>query len=115
MSITRIEKSARMSQGVRRGDMVYLAGQVANDPVADVGAQTADVLAKIDALLSQLGSGKDRLLSATIYLSDIRNFAGMNDVWDGWVDGENPPARATVEANLAATKYLVEIVVIAAA
>ena len=115
MTVTRIEKSKRMSQGVRHGDTIYLAGQVAGNPLPDVKAQTADVLTKIDGLLAQLGSSKASLLSATIFLPDIRHFQAMNEVWDSWIDPENPPVRACVEANLAATQYMVEICVIAAA
>ena len=115
MTVTRIDKSHRMSQGVRHGDTIYLAGQVADNPVPDAKAQTEDILKKIEGLLGRLGSGKDKLLSTTIYLSDIRNFEAMNSAWDAWVDQENPPARATVQANLAATKFLVEIMVIATA
>ena len=114
MTITRVDKSQRMSQGVRHGDTIYLAGQVADSPVPDAKAQTEDILKKIDGLLGRLGSGKDKLLSTTIYLSDMRYFEAMNSAWDAWVDQENPPARATVQANLATTKYWVEIMVTAA-
>ena len=65
-------------------------------------------------LLAQAGSDKTKLLSATIYLPDIATFAEMNSVWDGWVAKGHTPARATVEAKLAAPKYTVEIACIAA-
>ena len=113
MATTRIEKTKRMSQGVSHGDLIFLAGQVADNPVPDAKAQTEDILRKIDALLGKLGSGKQNLLSTTIYLADIRSFEAMNSAWDVWVDTENPPARATVEARLAHPKYLVEIMVTA--
>jgi enamine deaminase RidA (YjgF/YER057c/UK114 family) len=114
MAVTRIEPGKRMSACVIHGDTVYLAGQVADNPKGDVKAQTEDVLRKIDALLAKAGSGKSQLLSATVYLADIRNFGAMNAAWDAWVDAANAPARATVEARLAAPEYLVEIAVIAA-
>ncbi len=112
MSIVRLDKGARMSEAVIHGNTVYLAGQVGDG--ADVGAQTRDVLASIDALLERAGTSKANILSATIWLSDIANFAAMNEVWDQWVDKENPPARATSEGRLAAPQYLVEIIVVAA-
>ena len=76
--------------------------------------QTQQILSEIDRLLAASGSDKERILSATVYLADIATFAEMNAAWDAWVSPENPPARATVEAKLAAPEYLVEIVVVAA-
>lgn len=112
-TITRIESGPRMSQAVIHGDMVYLAGQVG--PTGDtVAAQTQSALAEIDRLLAIAGSDKSRILSATIWLADIGDFAEMNSVWDVWVDKANPPARATGEAKLAAPKYKVEIIIVAA-
>lgn len=115
MTITRIAVGPRMSQAVVHGSTVYLAGQVADAPEgADVGAQTRQILAQIDKLLAEVGSDKTKLLSTTIYLTDIATFAEMNAAWDGWVAAGHTPARATVEASLAAPKYKVEIAVIAA-
>ena len=113
MTIERIECGARMSQAVVHGNTVYLAGQV-NKDVADVTAQTQAVLKQIDDLLDKTGSSKNRILSATIYLADIKTFADMNKAWDAWVASHATPARATVEAKLAGPEYLVEIAVIAA-
>ncbi|MDI4667424.1 RidA family protein, partial [Xanthobacter autotrophicus] len=89
MSIERLDKGRRMSEAVIHGNTVYLAGQVAEGP--DVESQTRAVLASIDALLARAGTDKSRLLTATIWLSDIANFSGMNAVWDAWVDQDNPP------------------------
>lgn len=114
MAIRRIEVGPRMSQAVVHGNTVYLAGQVAANPTPSVADQTKQIVAQIDALLAQAGSDKSKLLSATIYLMDIRNFAEMNGVWDAWVAPGNTPARATVQAALAGPQYLVEIAVIAA-
>lgn len=113
MTIRRIEPGKRMSQAVIHGDTVYLAGQVGT-PGATVTEQTKDVLAAIDRLLAEAGTDKSKLLQATIWLADMRDFAAMNAVWDAWVDTTNPPARATGEARLAGPDYLVEIIVIAA-
>ena len=92
----------------------YLAGQVADDPSADISGQTQQILTQIDSLLAEAGSDKTKVLSATIYLPDIADFAAMNKVWENWVVPGQTPARATVEAKLAAPEYRVEIQVIAA-
>lgn len=112
--IKRLETGLRMSQAVVHGNTIYLAGQVAEDPSADVAGQTRQILANIDRLLASAGSDKTRILSATIYLADIGTFAQMNSAWDPWVPAGHTPARATVEARLAAPHYKVEIQVIAA-
>ena len=119
LSIERHHTGKRMSEAVvfmPGGERVaWLAGQVAADPVADITGQTTSVLAQIDALLAEIGSDKTKILSATIYLADIKDFAAMNAVWDAWVPQGHTPARATVEANLAAPAYRIEIQVVAAA
>jgi len=112
-TITRYESGPRMSQAVVHGDMVYLAGQVGPTGTT-VAEQTASALAEVDRLLALTGSDKSRILTATIWLADIGDFAEMNSVWDVWVDKANPPARATGEAKLAAPKYKVEIIITAA-
>jgi enamine deaminase RidA (YjgF/YER057c/UK114 family) len=115
MTIQRFETGARMSQVVVHGDTIYLAGVVANTAAGkSVTEQTKDVLSIIDGHLAKAGTDKSKLLSATIYLTDMDTFAEMNAVWDGWVSPGNTPARATVQARLAAPRYNVEIMVIAA-
>jgi len=114
-SIQRIESSARMSQAVVANGLVFLAGQVATDPSADVEGQTRQVLGEIDRLLALAGSNKQRILSATIYLADVATFAQMNRAWEAWVHPDAKPARATVEAKLVAPEYRVEIQVVALA
>ena len=112
--IKRFETGPRMSQAVVHNGTVYLAGQVANDPKPSVAEQTTQILAQINKLLAGAGSDKSKILSATIYLIDIKTFGEMNGVWEKWASQGNTPARATVEAKLAAPAYLVEIAVIAA-
>jgi enamine deaminase RidA (YjgF/YER057c/UK114 family) len=112
--IQRLHTGPRMSQAVIHGGTVYLAGQVADDASQDVAGQTRQVLASIDRLLDEAGADKTGILSATIYLADIGTFAQMNSAWDAWVPQGHTPARATVEAQLAAPAYKVEIQVIAA-
>lgn len=113
MSIKRLEPGARMSQAVVANGFVFLAGQVAPDASASVISQTRQVLAEIDRLLAAAGTGKERIVSATVYLSDMGNFAEMNRAWEAWVPADAKPARATVEAKLAAPEYRVEIQVTA--
>jgi enamine deaminase RidA (YjgF/YER057c/UK114 family) len=114
MSIERIKPGSRMSLAVVHGDTVYLAGLTADDASQDVKGQTAQILAKIDALLAQAGTDKSKLLSANIWLTDIGTWSQMNEVWDAWVSPGNTPARATVEARLARAGLRVEIMVQAA-
>jgi enamine deaminase RidA (YjgF/YER057c/UK114 family) len=115
MTIRRIEPGKRMSQAVVHGATVYLAGQVADKAAGgSVADQTREILAAIDRLLGEAGTDKTKLLSATIYLADVRAFADMNAVWDGWVAPGHTPARATVEAKLAGPQYTVEIACVAA-
>ncbi|MEM5502658.1 RidA family protein [Ahrensia kielensis] len=112
MSITRTEIGSRMSQTVTHGDTIYLAGQVGEG--ADITAQTKDMLANVDRLLESVGSSKSHILSATIWMANMGDVAGMNAVWDAWVDPKNPPARACIESRLVTSDYMVEVMIIAA-
>lgn len=115
MNIERIGAGPRMAKAVVHGDTVYLSGAVADKAAGrSVGEQTREILEIIDGLLATAGSDKTRILSASIWLADIRTFAEMNAVWDAWVVQGHTPARATVEAKLAAPPYSVEIACIAA-
>jgi enamine deaminase RidA (YjgF/YER057c/UK114 family) len=115
MTIQRFETGPRMSQIVIHGDTIYLAGVVATKAGGEsVTRQTQEVLSIIDSHLAKAGSDKSKLLTATIYLTDMKTFPEMNAVWDGWVSAGNTPARATVEARLASAQYNVEIMVTAA-
>lgn len=112
--IERKETSQRMSRIVIHQDTIYLCGQVATDASKDIAEQTQTMLNKVDELLTQAGSGRERILSATIYLKDMADFAAMNAIWDAWVPEGHAPARACVEAAMARPELLVEISVIAA-
>ena len=113
--IRRIDTNERMSQVVIHGDTVYTAGQVAlGAPSASITDQTKNILERIDNYLAEAGTDKTKLLSATIWLSDINDFNEMNAVWDAWVSDGSQPARACVESKLAAPQFDVEIGVIAA-
>ena len=116
-NITRIETKKRMSKIVKHNGVAYLCGQVGNvEKGQDVSAaqQTTDILDKVDALLAQAGSSKDRILQAIIWVSDMQYFAEMNEVWDAWVPEGHAPARACGEAKLARPELLVEIIITAA-
>jgi enamine deaminase RidA (YjgF/YER057c/UK114 family) len=104
----------RMSQSVEYNGVIYLAGQVGDDQNADVATQTAQILANIDKLLAESGSDKSKLLWAQLWVTDMRNFAAMNEVWDAWIDPANPPVRAGLCSALAAPDWKVEIMVMAA-
>ena len=113
MTIKRIQTGPRMSQAVIHNKTVYLAGQVAAGPT--VAIQTREILASIDALLAEAKTDKSRLLSATIWLTDMGTFAEMNSVWQSWVVQGETPARATVQsAHLASVEFKIEIAVVAA-
>jgi enamine deaminase RidA (YjgF/YER057c/UK114 family) len=111
--ITRLHPGPRFCQAVVANGVVTTAGIVAKDSHGDAKAQTRDILTQIDALLAEAGSSVSRLLTANIWLSNMDNFKAMNEIWDGWVDRNNLPVRATVEARLATPEYLVEIQVTA--
>jgi enamine deaminase RidA (YjgF/YER057c/UK114 family) len=112
MSIERIQPGARYSEAVIHGDTVYLSGQVGEGATA--ADQTRSALAEIEALLTEAGTDKSKLLSVTIWLADIADYDEMNVVWDAWIGGQNAPARATGESRLASPDYKVEIIVTAA-
>jgi len=102
-----------ISLAVAHDDKVYLCG-VTPDPVGDVKVQTAQVLSRIDRLLHQAGTDKSKLLTAQVWLADMRHFEDHNAAWNEWVDPNNPPARACVRADLWQPGLLVEIMVTAA-
>lgn len=114
MSIERLETGQRMSRIVKHNGTIYLCGQVAADANKDITEQTQTMLDKVEVLLEQAGSDKEHMLSATLYIRDMKDFAAMNTVWDAWVPHGHAPARACVEARMARPELLVEISVVAA-
>ena len=115
MAIQRIKVGSRMSQAVVHAGVAYTAGQVAlNAAGEDAGSQTQDILAAIDKLLEAAGTDKSKLLTANIWLADMKDFNAMNEVWDAWVVEGETPTRACVESKLAAPQFTVEIAVTAA-
>lgn len=113
--IHRLEPGPRMSKAVCHAGVVYLCGQTSSGTeLVTAQEQTREVLARIDALLKQVGSDRSRLLSALIHLSDMADFAAMNAVWEAWLPAGVAPARTTVQASLAQPALRVEITVTAA-
>ena len=114
MNITRLgTERRRMSKIVIYNETIYLCGQVAKDANTDITEQTQTMLEKVDGLLIQAGSDRQHILSATIYIKDMQDFAAMNAVWDDWVIEGHSPVRACVQASLARPELLVEISVVA--
>ena len=113
--IHRLDPGPRMSKAVRHGETIYTMGHVAQNRSGDMAQQTKDVLSRLDATLAAMDTEKSKLLSVTIYIADMREFAAMNEAWDAWVDGPNAPARTTVKAALASPEILVEMTAVAAA
>ena len=109
----KLHSNQRMSQIVTHNQIIYLSGQVGNSE-DDIKAQTSTCLEKVEKLLQEVGSDKSKLLSATVWLKSMSDFAAMNEVWDKWFEGVQPPARACGESALARPELLVEITVIAA-
>ncbi len=112
--INRKQKNDRMSRIVEHNGTIYLCGQTAKDATKDIKEQTATTLEKVEELLEKAGSDKRHILSVTIYVRDMKDFAAMNEVWDAWVEDGHQPARACVEARMARAELLVEMTVVAA-
>jgi enamine deaminase RidA (YjgF/YER057c/UK114 family) len=113
MALQRFETNSRMSQMVIHNETIYLAGQV-GDPSGDIAEQTRSMLDKVEKLLVEAGSDKNKILQATIWVANMGDFAKMNEVWDSWVPEGHAPGRACCEARLATPEYKVEIIIIAA-
>jgi enamine deaminase RidA (YjgF/YER057c/UK114 family) len=113
-AVQRLHPGARLSEASIHAGTIYLAGQIADDASQDIRGQTRQVLGAIDRLLGEAGSDKSRILMAQIFLADLADFAGMNEVWDAWVAPGQAPCRATVNSALAKPEWRVEIVVTAA-
>lgn len=112
--IQRAQVGPRYSECSAYGGIVFLAGQISSTATRDIKGQTSEILSNIDRLLAEVGSNKSRVLMVQIFLSDMADYAAMNEVWDAWVVPGSTPSRATVQAQLARPEWKVEIVVTAA-
>jgi len=115
MTIKRIHSGKRISRVVIHNGIAYLAGILALQKRGEsVTEQTWDILALVDRLLAEAGTDKTRLLTANIWLSDIRTAEEMNLVWDQWIPDGCAPARATIEGKPTLAGHDVKIAVTAA-
>lgn len=114
MTLAHLHPGQRMSEAVRVGDIVFLAGQIPDDRSSGIELQTRQVLDGIDRVMAELGGSKSDVVSVQVWLADMADFPGMNAVWDAWVDKKAPPARATCGVALARPGMRVEMVAVAA-
>ncbi len=113
MSITRYPgRAVGRSESVEHNDLVYTA-VIAQDLSADFRGQSRQALEQLDANLAEAGTDRTRLLSATVYITDMSRKPILNEVWDTWIGPDHWPQRACVEVGLEGDT-LVEIVAIAA-
>ena len=111
--IIRKQVTERMSRIVVHGQTVYLCGQV-GEADTSITDQAKEMLSRVDKLLKEASTNRENMLSATVYLSDMKYFKEFNEVWDAWVVPGSPPARACVEARLALPGLFCEVSVVAA-
>ncbi|MDA9481316.1 cytochrome C2 [Bradyrhizobium sp. CCBAU 11445] len=114
LDIIRIDQNARRSRATVVGDLVFLAGQVADDKNGDITQQTREALAKVDDMLARAGTDKSRLISVQIWLKSMDDFEAMNAIYDAWVVPGNTPTRACSKAELADQAYHIEVIALAA-
>jgi enamine deaminase RidA (YjgF/YER057c/UK114 family) len=112
--IVRIDQNARRSRASVYGDIVFLAGQVADDKAGDITQQTREALAKVDDMLARAGTDKSRLLSVQVWLKSMDDFDAMNAVYDAWVVPGQAPTRACGKVELADPGYRIEVIATAA-
>jgi 2-iminobutanoate/2-iminopropanoate deaminase len=111
-------QGAPYSQGIRFGDLVFVSGQLPVDPATGsivpgaIVEQTERVMQNLQAVLEAAGSSLDNALKATIYLADLADFQGMNEVYARHV-GTQPPARATIEVSALPAGARLEIEIVA--
>ncbi|MHA3097388.1 RidA family protein [Acinetobacter brisouii] len=114
MAVERLHVSSRFCEVAISGNLVHLAGQLADDTTQDIRSQTQQTLANIDRFLADAGTDKTHILSVIIFLKDIeQDYAAMNEVWDAWVVSGHAPARTCVESKLYAPDVLIEMTVTA--
>ncbi|WP_297428259.1 RidA family protein [uncultured Acinetobacter sp.] len=114
MTVQRLHVSQRFSEIAISGQLVHLAGQLANDTSLDIIGQTTQTLEIIDHFLADAGTDKSNILSVTIYLKDIeQDYDAFNQVWDAWVSDIQALPRTCVEAKMYRPDVLVEMTVVA--
>lgn len=103
----------RMSRCIVRDNMVYICGITRPDSAKDIAGQTTAVLDAIQNYLTMAGTDKTKLLTAQFWIKDMKDFNGMNSIWNAWVDPNTPPVRACVRADMTRPETLIEIMVTA--
>ena len=98
---------------VEHNNVLYFAGVVADDLSQDMKGQTAQICAKLDKLLAEVGSSKEKLLSATLFITDMAQKPGMNEAWTAWIPAEALPTRATLGVADLGENVLIEVVITA--
>ncbi len=111
--IDRIGTNERLSPIVKHQGIIYLSGQLTDDDSKDLAYQTNSMLEKVDKLLAEAGSDNSHILSATIYLKTMDDYADFNAIWNSWLSSGTAPARTCVQAHMAREEILVEVSVIA--
>jgi enamine deaminase RidA (YjgF/YER057c/UK114 family) len=114
MDIRRHGTTARWSEACVAGGLVFLSGQLADDPAAGFDEQLAQTFAAIERALALAGSDKSRLLQVTIYVKDLACMPRLNAAWDAWLPPGTAPGRTTVRADMVDERCLVEMSVVAA-
>ncbi|MCR8547529.1 RidA family protein [Salipiger sp. P9] len=112
--ITHFAPSGHKSDMVAYNGLLFVSGIVASDDSLPVEGQTADILARLDTMLAEAGTSKDRVLSATIWLADIADRTKIAPAWNAWVVAGHQPARACIGAALAGPDLKIEIALVAA-
>ena len=113
--IKRIEKTKIMHRVVVNNGTAYLGGIIADDVSVGMGGQVTQICGKLDQVLAMAGSDKTKLLSAQLFITDMKAKDAMNAAWLEWLNGDDLPARATIGvADLGDPSILIEVVVTAA-
>lgn len=113
-TIVRHQPGPVLSRAVEYGNLVFVAGTTADNKQASCKEQTEEILKKIDSHLAAAGSSKSKILQAQVWVADIKEKEQMDAAWKAWVDPDNKPVRACVEARLGTADTRVEIMVTAA-
>ena len=105
-----IDKNSRRTRAITANGTIFMGGQVASDFDSGIRIQTEQALGKIDELLAEAGSRRNKVVHVTIWLKSMDDYGIMNEVWDAWVDKEHPPTRACCEVPMADERILVEFI-----
>lgn len=115
MRISRRGKTPIMHRIVEHNGVIYFGGILADSlKGVSMRGQTTEVCAKLDKLLAEAGTDKSKLISATLFITDMNQKQEMNEVWTSWLDARDLPTRATIGVSDLGPDVLIEVVVTAA-